>query len=228
MENISITFNRWKKANPRLSDQELNELIKNSFEERYKFRHWVIIIQDYFGTKNIQGTAIKEKVFLKYGESYQLEGDDQIDFDPEDGWKYGVNSYEKNEVINYLAEQTILSDAFKKHNRKEVEKLVNKLKYRFYDHEYTILERIKKPLMWEPYNYPILKKGIIPRGRLHSSWALMVRVRDKKCIKCGAIEDLHAHHVNSYKDHEELRYDVNNGTTYCGDCHREWHKENGR
>ena len=225
MENLS-TYDRFKSSNPHLTDEKVKELAQNYVYEIYKFRDWVIIIEDYFGTKQLQGEALKEKVFLNKGVSYQ--GDDQINFDPEDGWRYGVDEYEKNDVIKYLAEQTILSDAFTKENKRQVKKLVNKLEYRWYDYEYKILERIKKPLMWEPYEYPILKKGIIPRGRLHSSWALMVRVRDKKCMKCGAIEDLHAHHVNSYKDHEELRYDVNNGVTYCADCHREWHKENGR
>jgi hypothetical protein len=189
----------------------------NYLYELYKFQDSVIIIEDAYGTEKFQGTALKEKVFLKnkvneYGE---LEG--QIQFDAEDGWLYEVNSYDKNEVIKYLAIQIILNDDWVKRGSKETE---------FYD--YRLLQKIKFPLDWEKYQYPILKKRIIPRGKLHSAWSLMVRTRDKKCMKCDSTENLHAHHIKSYKDHEEMRYDVNNGITYCADCHREWHKENGR
>ena len=185
--------------------------------ELYKFRDWVIIVEDYNGTAKIQGTAVKEKVFLKnkLNEDGQLE--DQLDFDPEDGWLYEVNIYDKNEIIKYLVYETIVHDDWKKKGSRENE---------FYD--YRILKKIKLPIIWEKYEYPIFKKRIIPRGKLHAAWSLMVRVRDKKCMKCDATEDLHAHHIQSYKDHEEMRYDVNNGVTYCGDCHRQWHKENGR
>ena len=34
--------------------------------------------------------------------------------------------------------------------------------------------------------------------------------------------------IKAFKDNEELRYDVNNGITLCSQCHRKWHKENGR
>jgi hypothetical protein len=189
----------------------------NCLYELYKFQDWVIIIEDYCGTKKIQGTAVKEKVFLKnkVDEYGQLEN--QIEFDSEDGWLYGINSYDKNQVICYLSEQTILSDDWIKKGSKENE-----------SYDYRVLRKIKMPLVWEKYEYPILKKRIIPRGKLHNAWSLMVRIRDKKCMLCGETENLHAHHIKSYKNHEEMRYDVNNGITYCGDCHRKWHKENGR
>jgi hypothetical protein len=216
MENLKINFDLWKKSNPQKSDKQINDLIQNTFEEKYKFQDWVIIIEDYIGTNRIQGKAVKQKVFLKnkVDECGQLEN--QIEFDPEDAWLYGVNEYEKNDVIKYLAEQTILNDDWRKKGSKENE---------WYD--YRILQKINFPLVWEKYEYPIFKKTN-QRGRLHSAWALMVRIRDKKCVQCGAIEDLHAHHIKPFKDYEELRYDVNNGVTYCADCHREWHKENGR
>jgi hypothetical protein len=190
---------------------------KIQFYEVYKFQDSVIILEDYFGTEKIQGTALKEKVFLKNKVNEYGELDGQIQFDAEDGWLYEVNSYDKNEVIKYLAIQIILNDDWVKRGSKENE---------FYD--YRLLQKIKFPLVWEKYEYPILKKRIIARGKLHAAWSLMVRTRDKKCMKCESTENLHAHHIKSYKDHEEMRYDVNNGVTYCGDCHREWHKENGR
>jgi hypothetical protein len=80
----------------------------------------------------------------------------------------------------------------------------------------------------------IYKKSITPkvsknkRGFNQVAWASMVKLRDGKCTKCGSVYDLHAHHIEQFKDNESLRYDVNNGITLCGQCHREWHKINGR
>jgi len=76
----------------------------------------------------------------------------------------------------------------------------------------------------------IQKKSIIPKtskrktGFLHQAWASLVKLRDEKCTECKSVYDLHAHHIKSYKDFAELRYDVNNGVTLCGQCHRKIHK----
>lgn len=193
------------------------ETIRFNLYELYKFRDWVIIIEDYNGTSKIQGTAVKEKVFLKnkLDEDGQLE--DQLDFNPEDGWLYDINILDKNEIIKYLVYETIVHDDWKKKGSRENE---------FYD--YRIVQKIKLPIIWKKYEYSIFKKPTIQRGKLHSAWSLMVKIRDKKCMICDSTEALHAHHIKSYKDHEELRYDVNNGVTYCKDCHIQWHKENGR
>lgn len=78
------------------------------------------------------------------------------------------------------------------------------------------------------------KKSITPKvgkrktGFLHQAWASLVKDRDKKCMQCNSVYDLHAHHIKSYQSHPELRNDVNNGITLCGSCHRKWHKENGK
>lgn len=76
----------------------------------------------------------------------------------------------------------------------------------------------------------IQRKSITPRtskrktGFLHQAWACLVKLRDEKCTECKSVYDLHAHHIKSYKDFAELRYDVNNGITLCGQCHRKIHK----
>ncbi len=59
------------------------------------------------------------------------------------------------------------------------------------------------------------------RGGSHHKWVNAVISRDKAtCQHCGATEvELHAHHIKSYKDHPELRFDVANGITLCFKCH---------
>ena len=58
------------------------------------------------------------------------------------------------------------------------------------------------------------------RGK-HGAWARAVISRDKAtCQRCGATDiELHAHHIESFADHPELRWDLNNGLTLCHRCH---------
>ncbi len=66
------------------------------------------------------------------------------------------------------------------------------------------------------------------RSYLDQAWASLVKNRDGKCVECGNLNDLHAHHIKSHKTNPELRLDISNGVTLCGHCHREHHRKNGR
>lgn len=63
------------------------------------------------------------------------------------------------------------------------------------------------------------------RGGSHHKWVNAVMSRDKAtCQHCGATEvELHAHHIKSFKDYPELRFDVDNGITLCYRCHWNLH-----
>ncbi|WAX26338.1 hypothetical protein [Ralstonia phage p2110] len=55
-------------------------------------------------------------------------------------------------------------------------------------------------------------------------WRAAVFERDgHRCIKCGATDQLHAHHRARWVDAPFLRVVVENGVTLCGDCHRDEH-----
>jgi hypothetical protein len=101
--------------------------------------------------------------------------------------------------------------------------------------DYTCQDKQKKEII--KITDQIVNKLISPpkptlskrkRGYKDFAWSVVVKERDKKCIHCGSDQDLHAHHIKQYKDHPELRYDVNNGITMCQTCHINYHKENGR
>lgn len=56
-------------------------------------------------------------------------------------------------------------------------------------------------------------------------WSKQVRKRDNNtCVKCGETKKLHAHHIKSFKEYPELRYDLDNGMTLCVSCHQKEHK----
>lgn len=81
-------------------------------------------------------------------------------------------------------------------------------------------------------NHPNWTGGIRLRDFRHTKWRETVLRRDNGiCQKCGVTGiELHAHHIKSFIDYEESRYDVNNGITLCCVCHWDEHSafiENG-
>jgi hypothetical protein len=94
--------------------------------------------------------------------------------------------------------------------------------------------------LWLPMRDLILRtKRILPLyGKLkderntgdYKHWIKSVFKRDKyTCQHCGRIGGkLNAHHIKPFAKYPELRLDVNNGITYCRQCHIDWHKKHGR
>lgn len=64
----------------------------------------------------------------------------------------------------------------------------------------------------------------------YKNWRAAVFQRDGfKCAICGQVGgELNAHHIRSFKDYPELRFDINNGITLCVRCHRKVHREKNR
>lgn len=57
-----------------------------------------------------------------------------------------------------------------------------------------------------------------------SQWRKDVLKRDNhRCIRCGAVDNLHVHHVCGWAGFPELRIEVENGETLCGNCHSKEH-----
>lgn len=45
------------------------------------------------------------------------------------------------------------------------------------------------------------------------------------CQKCGSRERLQCHHIKSFRESENLRYEVSNGIVFCIKCHAKLHKK---
>lgn len=77
-------------------------------------------------------------------------------------------------------------------------------------------------------------KIITPRNRQnydYKLWRTAVFERDDyTCQKCGRKSQagsplvIIGHHILNWLTHESLRYDVDNGITFCEDCHRAFHR----
>ena len=65
------------------------------------------------------------------------------------------------------------------------------------------------------------KKRITYRYR---KWRESVLLSDSyTCQSCGSIQNLEAHHIKSFAEHESERYKTENGTTLCKECHMALH-----
>jgi hypothetical protein len=68
------------------------------------------------------------------------------------------------------------------------------------------------------------------RSEMYREWSFKVKRRDgftcQKCGKRGGV--LHSHHIESWDQNPELRFNIENGITLCEDCHFEFHKKYGK
>ena len=78
---------------------------------------------------------------------------------------------------------------------------------------------------------PNWKNGITPfnvklrASKATKSWRLAVLTRDEnKCTQCGTKENLHGHHIKSWKKYPGLRWEIDNGLTLCHACHWAKHR----
>ena len=76
------------------------------------------------------------------------------------------------------------------------------------------------------------KGGITPENLIMrnskeaKAWKAAVLLRDKYiCQKCGAIEELHVHHIKPFSVFKDLRFMISNGITLCKECHHEVHSK---
>lgn len=214
--------------------------------QKYEYKDWLITIHRFFDTDKYLGFAQP----IKYSHLYDFDTDDVEDVlvgqgilppdyydadddhsngndmfyfkvDPTDDtmcFLQGVDLTSSASVLEYLVKE--IHD-YKTKSIKNIDSIEGFYESFMLDHrDIVVLKQIHRT--------PYPKSSKSRRGFMQVAWSAMVRERDKKCVKCSSIFDLHAHHIKSYVNNEELRYDVNNGITLCGVCHRRLHKEEGR
>ena len=87
-------------------------------------------------------------------------------------------------------------------------------------------EKERRKRIFASWKNPELDK--LRKTEEYRVWRIAVVERDEytcqHCEKTGG--RLHAHHIKTFKMHEELRYEVSNGVTLCGKCHEDLHIAN--
>lgn len=79
-------------------------------------------------------------------------------------------------------------------------------------------EKERKMILENPDLYPFSRNDSRVR-----EWTKKVLSKGK-CEKCGATENLEAHHIIKWADYPKGRIDLNNGMCLCHECHTEEHK----
>jgi hypothetical protein len=71
------------------------------------------------------------------------------------------------------------------------------------------------------------KNNLIRSSKEYRKWEKKIFERDNyTCQNCKKIGGkLNAHHIKRFSKYPELRFVVENGITYCEQCHRKWHIE---
>jgi len=129
-----------------------------------------------------------------------------IDAHPEELPKFGFDNCKSTSILQYLIDNINHRKGIKRGRKED---------------GFIVLKEIKKYVAKSENKKPPRKA----RGFNNLAWATLVKLRDGKCNNCHSKDDLHAHHVKSYKEFPELRYDVNNGITLCSLCHRDYHRK---
>ncbi|OGW08464.1 MAG: hypothetical protein A2W75_04065 [Nitrospinae bacterium RIFCSPLOWO2_12_39_15] len=57
----------------------------------------------------------------------------------------------------------------------------------------------------------------------YKNWKDFIFNRDIFCVNCGSTNQRVAHHIKSYQEYQELRFDVWNGVILCRSCHSAYH-----
>ena len=62
----------------------------------------------------------------------------------------------------------------------------------------------------------------------YKEWRRQILERDgNKCVKCeNQHEKMHCHHIEPWKERQELRFSIDNGETLCATCHIKIGREN--
>lgn len=198
--------------------------------EQYEYQNYLITIQDWCGTSLLEGIAVPTQFSHLFFCLSCVEDADRI--------------FEKQGINNT---QTLYDEQDKEYYEDDIHYVVGFDPNDFYASLYDIktsnqvlhyiVDELNRRFEWNPKTIilkQINKKSIKPkstkkqRGFNQVAWSTLVKLRDGKCTQCSSVYDLHAHHIKSFKDNEKVRYDVNNGITLCSQCHRKWHKENGK
>lgn len=83
---------------------------------------------------------------------------------------------------------------------------------------------------WKAWLTDAIRERRARKNLNYKEWRVGVYKRDNyQCQVCGhKSKNLHAHHLRSFHNHTDLRYEISNGVTLCDRCHIEFHRRYGK
>lgn len=186
---------------------------------------------------NCYNLKVQETNIIKYGKANPMHIEEFVEKNKQKMLeKYGVENVFMSEEIKEKIKNTNLRK-YGETSFTKTEEYINKTnktnleKYGETNHMKT--EKYRK--MFSGENSPRWKGGIHDErwDRLqpkYKEWRFSVFSRDGFiCQKCKEHPNyLEAHHIFNWKDNLELRYDVNNGISFCKECHSKFHSIYGK
>lgn len=148
--------------------------------------------------------------------------------------KYGVeNPFQSEEIKKKIKEQNLekYGVEFNIQRKEVVEKALATKEERYgKGNENILFENRRKE------NHPNWKGGISDENHIlrtsdrYKTWRMSIFKKSNfKCERCGILSSkgipLNAHHIYDWKNHIELRFDIDNGITLCENCHRIFHSK---
>lgn len=186
---------------------------------------------------------IMESNELKYGVKHHIRADNvQIKVKKTLKGRYGVeNVFEIEDVKNKIKETNLKKYGTEYYTQTKMFKnRVKKTSFERYGFESHMQHPVYRA-MFKGENSPVWKGGVkyhrVERATgEYKNWRKAVFSRDKYRCQCCRVKqgevnfnvELHAHHIVTWKDSKELRYDINNGITFCHDCHNKFHSIYGK
>lgn len=141
----------------------------------------------------------------------------------EDVYKYPTDMHNVIEIVKEFKEQL-------ENNNSRISNFENKIyqKNKEIERLQTLLD--EKPVT-EVKEVPKIVYKETPKddrpierdSKIYRKFRMAVLKRDKVCQCCGSTENLHVHHMNSFKHYNQLGADPNNGIALCDKCHRQFH-----
>lgn len=189
----------------------ISEKIKESNLKKYGTEH------------HITSKKVQEKVKKTLKDTYGVENPFQIEeakikikktiMD-----KYGVHSY-------------VLTDKYKIDSKKtNLERYGFEIPMHNKDIKQKVIDKIsgENSYMWKGGIAPINDK--IRNSSEYKNWRKEVYHRDNYTCQCCNIRGskLNAHHINNFSTDVHNRFNVDNGITFCEECHIEFHKVFGK
>lgn len=186
---------------------------------------------------NCVGEKIKESNMIKYGCEHHIASElvrDKIKKTNLD--KYGVvNVFEAKEIKEKILETNLNKYGTTTFTKTQEYKIKTKLtcleKYGQTNH--MKLEEYKN--MFRGENSPRWKGGVEfhrqERATFeYNQWRKAIFTKNSyTCQCCGKHGgELNAHHIFNWKDYPDLRYNIDNGVTFCQECHNKFHSTYGK